>query len=274
MSITSKTFNPDGLNIVVIALGDSGLPLVVEVEEKFNTLCFDLSANRIKELKSGQDSTLDVSAEGVADAKQLDFTGSAEDIRNTNFYIVPVPSPVDENNISDLSPLKIVYKSPGGVLSQGDIVVFGATEYPDTTEEVCVPIIEVVSEVKNKQNFITGYSPERINPGDKDRRTHSIIKVTSGANPQIADLVDSVHRQMIIAGPHKALSVKAAEAARVIENTQRDLNITLVNELAIIFNALGIDTEEVLTAAGIKWSTLPFRPIGNAFVTSRCCLWL
>lgn len=250
----------DELKIAVIGLGYVGLPLAVEFGKKVNTLGFDINEARINELKSGQDHTLEVSSEELAQAKQLQFTASLEELAVSNFYIVTVPTPIDEYNQPDLTPLIKASTSIGKVLKKDDIVVYESTVYPGATEEVCVPILEEVSGLVFNKDFFVGYSPERINPGDKEHRVNNILKITSGSTQPIADYVDDVYRLIIEAGTHKASSIKVAEAAKVIENTQRDVNIALINELALIFNKMGIDTEDVLKAAGTKWNFLPFRP--------------
>lgn len=250
----------DKLKIAVIGLGYVGLPLAVEFGKKINTLGFDINEARINELKSGQDHTLEVSSEELAQAKQLQFTASLEELAVSNFYIVTVPTPIDEYNQPDLTPLIKASTSIGKVLKKDDIVVYESTVYPGATEEVCVPILEEVSGLVFNKDFFVGYSPERINPGDKEHRVNNILKITSGSTQPVADYVDDVYRLIIDAGTHKASSIKVAEAAKVIENTQRDVNIALINELALIFNKMGIDTEDVLKAAGTKWNFLPFRP--------------
>ena len=237
-----------------------GLPLAVEFGKKVNTLGFDINEARINELKSGQDHTLEVSPEELAQAKYLQFSASIDELVASNFYIVTVPTPIDEYNQPDLTPLIKASTSIGKVLKKDDIVVYESTVYPGATEEVCVPILEEVSGLVFNKDFFVGYSPERINPGDKEHRVNNILKITSGSTQPIADYIDDVYRLIIDAGTHKASSIKVAEAAKVIENTQRDVNIALINELALIFNKMGIDTEDVLKAAGTKWNFLPFRP--------------
>lgn len=248
------------LKIAVIGLGYVGLPLAVEFGKKVNTLGFDINEARINELKSGQDHTLEVSPEELAQAKYLQFSASLDELVVSNFYIVTVPTPIDEYNQPDLTPLIKASTSIGKVLKKDDIVVYESTVYPGATEEVCVPILEEVSGLVFNKDFFVGYSPERINPGDKEHRVNNILKITSGSTQPIADYIDDVYRLIIDAGTHKASSIKVAEAAKVIENTQRDVNIALINELALIFNKMGIDTEDVLKAAGTKWNFLPFRP--------------
>ncbi len=244
----------------MVGLGYVGLPLAVEFGKEFPTTGFDLKEPRIKELRAGRDSTLEVSKQELAGAKQLSFTASVRDLKRCNVFIVTVPTPIDDHKRPDLTPLVKASESLGTVLKKGDVVVYESTVYPGCTEEVCVPILERVSGLKFNRDFFAGYSPERINPGDKQHRLPSIRKVTSGSTPEIADFVDGLYATIIKAGTHKASSIKVAEAAKVIENTQRDVNIALINELALIFNRLGIDTEEVLLAAGTKWNFLPFRP--------------
>ena len=250
----------DDLKIAVIGLGYVGLPLAVEFGKKVNTLGFDINEARINELKSGQDHTLEVSPEELTQAKYLQFSASLDELLASNFYIVTVPTPIDEYNQPDLTPLIKASTSIGKVLKKDDIVVYESTVYPGATEEVCVPILEEVSGLVFNKDFFVGYSPERINPGDKEHRVNNILKITSGSTQPIADYIDDVYRLIIDAGTHKASSIKVAEAAKVIENTQRDVNIALINELALIFNKMGIDTEDVLKAAGTKWNFLPFRP--------------
>ena len=248
------------LKIAVIGLGYVGLPLAVEFGKKVPVVGFDIYQKRIDELKSGQDHTLEVSAEELAQAQYLSYSANLEELKDCNFFIVTVPTPIDEFKQPDLSPLIKASTSIGKVLKQGDVVVYESTVYPGATEESCIPILEQVSGLTFNQEFFAGYSPERINPGDKLHRVTNILKITSGSTPEVADFVDEVYNLVIDAGTHKASSIKVAEAAKVIENTQRDVNIALINELAIIFNKLGIDTEDVLKAAGTKWNFLPFRP--------------
>jgi UDP-N-acetyl-D-galactosamine dehydrogenase len=248
------------LHIGVIGLGYVGLPLAVEFGKRFPTIGFDVKADRIAELEQGIDTTLEVSADELAAAKQLRFATDSAALAACNFYIVTVPTPIGDGNRPLLTPLKSASTTIAGVISKGDVVVFESTVYPGATEEFCVPIIEQGSGLKMNTDFYVGYSPERINPGDKEHRLPSILKVTSGSTPVAADFIDAVYRSIITAGTHKASSIKVAEAAKVIENTQRDVNIALVNELAMIFDRVGIDTEEVLVAAGTKWNFLPFRP--------------
>jgi UDP-N-acetyl-D-glucosamine/UDP-N-acetyl-D-galactosamine dehydrogenase len=243
-----------------VGLGYVGLPLAVEFGKQYPTVGFDLKLARIKELAAGRDSTLEVSRQELKGATTLTFTAHVKDLKRCNVYVVTVPTPIDEYKRPDLTPLEKASTSLGTVLKKGDVVIYESTVYPGCTEEVCIPILEKVSGLKFNRDFFAGYSPERINPGDKLHRLPSIKKVTSGSTPEAADFVDELYRSIITAGTHKASSLKVAEAAKVIENTQRDVNIALINELALIFNRLGIDTEEVLIAAGTKWNFLPFRP--------------
>ena len=246
--------------IALIGLGYVGLPLAVEFGKKRTVIGYDTKKSRIDELRNFIDSTFETSTEELKEAVHLRFTNDIEDIRDCAIYIVTVPTPINENKIPDLTPLQKACEVIGLIIKKEDIVIFESTVYPGATEEVCVPIIEKISKLRFNQDFYCGYSPERINPGDKEHRLTNIIKVTSGSNKLIAEEVDKLYQEIIIAGTHKASSIKVAEAAKVIENTQRDLNIALINELAIIFNKLQIDTEEVLNAAGTKWNFLPFRP--------------
>ncbi len=246
--------------IAIIGLGYVGLPLAVEFGKKYDTVGFDIRAERVRELREGRDSTLEVSREELAACLRLQFASDPEQIRECNAYIVTVPTPIDAAKRPDLTPLVKASQTIGSVLKRGDVVVYESTVYPGCTEEVCVPILEKTSGLVFNRDFHCGYSPERINPGDKQHRVTSIRKVTSGSTPATAELVDKLYGSIIEAGTHKAGSIKIAEAAKVIENTQRDVNIALINELALIFNKLGIDTLEVLEAAGTKWNFLPFRP--------------
>ena len=248
------------LKIAIIGLGYVGLPLAVEFGKKVPVVGFDIHQKRIDELKSGKDHTLEVSPEELAQSTQLTYSANLDDLKSCNFFIVTVPTPIDEYKQPDLTPLVKASESIGRVLSQGDVVVYESTVYPGATEEKCIPVLERVSGLKFNQDFYAGYSPERINPGDKLHRVTNILKITSGSTPEIADYVDEVYNLIIEAGTHKAPSIKVAEAAKVIENTQRDVNIALINELALIFNKMNIDTEAVLQAAGTKWNFLPFRP--------------
>ncbi len=246
--------------IAIIGLGYVGLPLAVEFGKKYPTTGFDINGPRIAALISGHDSTLEVDEAELKQATQLNYTTDIEQLKSCNIYIVTVPTPIDSHKRPDLTPLEKASETVGKVLSKGDIVIYESTVYPGATEEVCVPILERHSGLSFNKDFYCGYSPERINPGDKEHRVTTIKKVTSGSTPEIADIVDNLYKSIITAGTHKASSIKVAEAAKVIENTQRDLNIALMNELAIIFERLGIDTLEVLKAAGTKWNFLPFRP--------------
>jgi len=253
-------FNLRNLKVAVVGLGYVGLPLAVEFGKRFNTVGFDIKPDRVDELRKGRDSTLEVDSAELAEATKLTYTTRLSDLKACRVFIVTVPTPIDEYKRPDLTPLVKSSESVGQVLKKGDVVVYESTVYPGCTEEVCVPILERVSGLKFNKDFFAGYSPERINPGDKEHRLPTIKKVTSGSTPEAAEFVDSFYRSIITAGTHRASSIKVAEAAKVIENTQRDVNIALVNELALIFNRLGIDTEEVLNAAGSKWNFLPFRP--------------
>lgn len=250
----------NNIKIAIIGQGYVGLPLAVEFGKKYQTIGFDINEQRVKELKEGNDKTLEVEAEELKSAKHLTYTSSLADIKDAGVYIVTVPTPIDENKAPDLTPLRKASESLATVISKGDIVIFESTVYPGATEEVCLPIIEKDSGLKFNEDFFAGYSPERINPGDKVNTLTKILKITSGSTPDIADKVDALYASIITAGTHKASSIKVAEAAKVIENTQRDLNIAIINEFAKIFNKLGIDTEEVLNAAGTKWNFLKFKP--------------
>ena len=246
--------------IAIVGLGYVGLPLAVEFGKKFNTIGFDLRTDRIDELGRGLDSTLEVDSDELKQSESLSFTDTIEGVAECNIYIVTVPTPIDNAKRPDLSPLIGASNSIGEVLRQGDVVIYESTVYPGATEEVCVPILEKVSGLSFNKDFYVGYSPERINPGDKEHRVTNILKVTSGSTPEVADYVDSLYSSIITAGTHKTTSIRVAEAAKVIENTQRDVNIALINELSLIFTKLDIDTEQVLIAAGTKWNFLPFRP--------------
>ena len=248
------------LKIAIIGLGYVGLPLAVEFGKKVPVIGFDIHQKRIDELQSGQDHTLEVSPKELKQATHLSYTTNLQQLADCNFFIVTVPTPIDEFKQPDLTPLVKASESIARVLKKGDVVVYESTVYPGATEEVCIPVLEKNSGLKFNQDFYAGYSPERINPGDKLHRVTNILKITSGSTPVVADYVDQVYNLIIEAGTHKAASIKVAEAAKVIENTQRDVNIALINELALIFNKMGIDTEAVLQAAGTKWNFLPFRP--------------
>jgi UDP-N-acetyl-D-galactosamine dehydrogenase len=253
-------FDIENIRIGVIGLGYVGLPLAVEFGRKYPTVGFDVKRSRIAELESGRDSTLEVSPDELKLADKLGFASDPAALADCNFYIVTVPTPIGDGNRPLLTPLRLASITIGGALKPGDVVVYESTVYPGATEEFCVPFLEEHSGLELNQDFFVGYSPERINPGDKEHRLPSIRKVTSGSTPEAGDYIDSVYRTIITAGTHRASSIKVAEAAKVIENTQRDVNIALVNELAMIFERVGIDTEEVLEAAGTKWNFLPFRP--------------
>jgi UDP-N-acetyl-D-galactosamine dehydrogenase len=255
------------LKLSIVGLGYVGLPLAVEFGRKRPVVGFDINQRRIDELKAGNDFTLETTQEELVAAKHLSYTSNLDDLRGCNCYIVTVPTPIDGHKRPVLTPLIKASEAVGSVLKKGDIVIYESTVYPGCTEEDCVPILEKHSGLKFNKDFFVGYSPERINPGDKERRLTNIKKITSGSTPEIADLVDDLYKTIITAGTHKATSLKVAEAAKVIENTQRDLNIALVNELSVIFERLGIDTLEVLEAAGSKWNFLPFRP---GFVGGHC----
>ncbi|MCG8315927.1 MAG: Vi polysaccharide biosynthesis UDP-N-acetylglucosamine C-6 dehydrogenase TviB [Pseudomonadales bacterium] len=244
----------------VVGLGYVGLPLAVEFGKKRAVLGFDIKKERVEQLNEGVDSTLEVDKDELLEAKHLSFSCDPKDLEACSVYIVTVPTPIDEHKNPDLTPLLKASEMLGAVLKVGDVVVYESTVFPGATEEVCVPILESVSGLGFNEDFFAGYSPERINPGDRERRVSNILKVTSGSTPEAADAIDALYQEIITAGTYKAESIKVAEAAKVIENTQRDLNIALVNELALVFNKLGIDTEAVLKAAGTKWNFLPFRP--------------
>jgi UDP-N-acetyl-D-galactosamine dehydrogenase len=251
---------PEAIRLAVIGLGYVGLPLAVGFGRKLPTLGFDVNKARIGELQRHLDHTLEVSPDELRDATQLGFSHDPGDLRGCNVFIVTVPTPIDRAKRPDLSPLEAASRTVGKAIGRGGIVVFESTVYPGATEEVCVPIIERESGLKFNEDFFAGYSPERINPGDKQHRLDTIKKVTSGSTPEAADFVDALYRQVVSVGTHRAPSIKVAEAAKVIENTQRDLNIALINELALIFHRMDIDTMDVLEAAGTKWNFLPFRP--------------
>lgn len=252
--------NINNLRIAVIGLGYVGLPLAVEFGKKHSVVGFDINASRIAALTAGTDHTLEVSDDELAQATYLSYSSDIQALKYCNFFIVTVPTPIDDYKQPDLTPLIKASEAIGSLLKKDDIVVYESTVYPGATEEVCIPVLEKVSGLIFNKDFYAGYSPERINPGDKEHRVTNILKVTAGSTPEIADFVDEVYNLIITAGTHKAPSIKVAEAAKVIENTQRDVNIALINELAVIFNKMGIDTEAVLTAAGTKWNFLPFRP--------------
>ncbi|MCQ4326961.1 Vi polysaccharide biosynthesis UDP-N-acetylglucosamine C-6 dehydrogenase TviB [Stutzerimonas stutzeri] len=248
------------VKLAIIGLGYVGLPLAVEFGKRRSVVGFDINQQRIDALKAGHDATLEVNDDELKEASQLVYSASLDDLKICNVFIVTVPTPIDEHKQPDLTPLIKASETIGSALKKGDIVIYESTVYPGATEEDCVPVLEKISGLRFNVDFFAGYSPERINPGDKEHRVTTIKKVTSGSTPAAADLVDALYREIITAGTHKASCIKVAEAAKVIENTQRDLNIALINELAIIFNRMGIDTEAVLQAAGTKWNFLPFRP--------------
>lgn len=248
------------IKIAVIGQGYVGLPLAVEFGKKYKTIGFDINQNRIDELCAGIDSTLEVDTQELRSAELLQYSSKIEDIQDANIYIVTVPTPIDDGNVPDLRPLQSASEMLGKLVKKNDIVIYESTVYPGATEEVCLPIIEKLSGLVFNKDFFAGYSPERINPGDKINTLTKILKITSGSTPEVADFVDELYQSIITAGTHKASSLKVAEAAKVIENTQRDLNIAIINEFAKIFNRLGIDTEEVLNAAGTKWNFLKFKP--------------
>ncbi|SKA84137.1 UDP-N-acetyl-D-galactosamine dehydrogenase [Thiothrix eikelboomii] len=255
-----KAIQHQSTTIAIIGLGYVGLPLAVEFGKHFPTIGYDINTKRIQELRAGQDHTLEVDAHELQAAPYLHYTDHLYDMRDANIFIITVPTPVDHHKRPDLTPLIRASESVGKVLKAGDIVIYESTVYPGATEDDCIPVLEKISGLTFNRDFFAGYSPERINPGDKEHRVTTIKKVTSGSTPEVADRVDQLYRTIIVAGTHQAPSIKVAEASKVIENTQRDLNIALVNELALICNRLGIDTEAVLQAAGTKWNFLPFRP--------------
>jgi UDP-N-acetyl-D-galactosamine dehydrogenase len=248
------------IKIAVVGLGYVGLPLAVEFGKHYSTIGFDLKSQRITELKAGQDNTCEVSPEELKQAEYLNYSNNPKELAECNFYIIAVPTPLDKHKNPDLTLLENASTIVGNLLNNHDIIVYESTVYPGATEEVCVPILESESQLKFNQDFFVGYSPERINPGDKNHRLTNIVKVTAGSSPEAATFIDQVYSSIIKAGTHLASSIRVAEAAKVIENTQRDVNIALINELAMIFNRLGIDTLEVLAAAESKWNFLPFRP--------------
>lgn len=250
----------ENARIGVIGLGYVGLPLAVAFAEKFDVIGFDINADRIEELKRGHDRTLEVSDEELQGLDRLTFTSSPDALGDANVYIVTTPTPIDEHKQPDMSFVLAASRSVAGSLRQGDVVIYESTVYPGATEEECVPLLEEVSGLKFNEDFFVGYSPERINPGDKEHRFQTILKVTSGSTPEAAEFIDDLYASVVTAGTHRAASIRVAEAAKVIENTQRDVNIALINELAIVFNKLGIDTHDVLEAAGTKWNFLRFQP--------------
>lgn len=246
--------------IGIIGLGYVGLPLAVEFAKKFSVIGFDVNKSRIEELSKGKDFTLEVNEKMLKDACNLTYSSNVDDLEECNVFIVTVPTPIDEYKQPDLKPLINASKMLGGVIKKNDIIVYESTVYPGATEEVCLPTVEKYSGLKFNEDFFAGYSPERINPGDKERGLTNILKITSGSTPEIAEVINLLYSSIITAGTHKVNSIRIAEAAKVIENTQRDVNIALVNELSMIFNKMGIDTLEILEAAGTKWNFLPFRP--------------
>lgn len=250
----------EDVKIGIIGLGYVGLPLAAEFGKLMPTVGFDVNSNRIAELKSGSDTTLELDETELSEALHLSYTDQLEDLKACNVYIVTVPTPIDRYKRPDLTPLESASKMLGEIIGKDDVAIFESTVYPGATEEVCVPIMESISGLTYNKDFYIGYSPERINPGDKEHRVSNILKITSGSTPEVADLVDSLYKKIIKAGTFKTSSIRIAEAAKAIENTQRDVNIALINELALIFNRLNIDTTEVLEAAGTKWNFLPFRP--------------
>ncbi len=256
---------PDSYNfrecrIGIVGLGYVGLPLATEFGRHFDTVGFDINPQRIRELKAGRDSTLEATPEDLKAATRLVFSARLKDLQTCGIYIITVPTPIDEYKRPDLLALERASSEVGKVLKKGDIVIYESTVYPGCTEEICVPLLERSSGLKYNRDFFAGYSPERINPGDKEHRLTTILKVTSGSTPEVAEIVDRLYAKIVRAGTHKVSSIRVAEAAKVIENTQRDVNIALINELALIFKRLNIDTEEVLKAAGTKWNFLPFHP--------------
>jgi len=250
----------EDIKLAIIGLGYVGLPLAAAFGNTRDVIGFDINQQRIDELKLFHDETLELSSEEIRDSKNLNFSSDIDDLRDANFYIVTVPTPIDSLNAPDLSPILKATEMIGAILKKGDVVVYESTVYPGVTEEVCVPILEKNSDLRFNKDFFAGYSPERINPGDKEHRLKDIVKVTSGSTPEIANTIDELYQSIIEAGTFQAASIKVAEAAKVIENTQRDVNIALINELSKIFTLLDVDTEEVLNAAGTKWNFLPFRP--------------
>lgn len=260
MLVTAPVMTLDEVKLAVIGLGYVGLPLAAEFGKRIAVIGFDINEARISELSSGYDNTKELSAEELAEASCLQFSADVGDLKDCNVFIITVPTPIDAHKRPDLAPLVKASETVGALLKRGDVVIYESTVYPGATEEECVPVLERESGLTFNQDFYAGYSPERINPGDKTHRLTTITKVTSGSTPEIANFVDRLYATIVTAGTHKATSIRVAEAAKVIENTQRDLNIALINELAIIFNKMGINTLDVLQAAGTKWNFLPFRP--------------
>lgn len=252
--------NLENARIAVVGLGYVGLPLAVEFGKHFPVVGYDINLNRIDELRAGHDHTLEVEDAELASATRLSFSTDEVELGHANVFIVTTPTPIDKHKQPDLGPVLSATTAIGRHIAAGDVVIYESTVYPGATEEECVPLLEQVSGLEFNRDFFVGYSPERINPGDKEHRVNTIVKVTSGSTPEVADFVDDLYRSIVAVGTHRASSIKVAEAAKVIENTQRDVNIALINELAILFNKLGIDTEDVLLAAGSKWNFLPFRP--------------
>jgi len=248
------------VKIAIIGLGYVGLPLAVEFGKHYPTIGFDINQKRVKELQGGYDHTLEVEPEELAQAAHLTYSANTQDLHSANIYIVTVPTPINKFKQPDLTPLIKASETIGKTLKNGDVVIYESTVYPGATEEDCVPVLERVSGLTFNKDFYAGYSPERINPGDKEHRVTNILKVTAGSTPEVADFVNSLYASIITAGTHKASSIRVAEAAKVIENTQRDVNIALINELAMLFNQMGINTHEVLAAAATKWNFLPFKP--------------
>ncbi len=260
MATTAPLTAPENVRVAIIGLGYVGLPLAVAFGKKIPTVGFDINAARVEELRGHRDHPLEVSSEELQEASLLEFSSDPAALSGANVFIVTVPTPIDEYKRPDLRPLESASRTVGRAIGRGGVVIYESTVYPGATEEVCVPIIERESGLRYNVDFHAGYSPERINPGDPQHRLETIKKVTSGSTPEVADFVDAIYRRIITAGTHKASSIRVAEAAKVIENIQRDVNIALINELALIFNRLDIDTHEVLEAAGTKWNFLPFRP--------------
>ena len=249
------------IKLAIVGLGYVGLPLILEFAKNRKVIGFDIKKKRIEELNSGIDKNFEFNKEEIRNSKNLNFTTNKEDLKYANCFIITVPTPIDELKKPDLRPLLQASEMIGKIIKEGDLIIYESTVYPGCTEEVCVPILEKFSNLKFNKNFFCGYSPERINPGDKKHTISNIKKITSGSTPEILDLVDSLYNEIITVGTHKASSIKVAEAAKVIENTQRDINIALINELSMIFSKLNIDTKEVLDAAGSKWNFLPFKPV-------------